>query len=170
MPWDESDTWVTGAGRIGVAGGDTRVFGGAGVNGPAQPKFSPGGSTVEEVTASVTSPALTIDLSEYPVTEEGRKFDGGKLEYGLLPPKALEAVVDVLTFGAQKYARDNWKVVPDSKRRYFDALQRHIWAWKMGETFDPESGKHHLAHAMCCLMFLYEHDTIYSLDNEKVIK
>ena len=56
----------------------------------------------------------------------GRKFDGGKLQYGLLPPLALEATVDVLTFGAQKYERDNWKRVPDAKRRYFDALQRQI--------------------------------------------
>jgi hypothetical protein len=94
----------------------------------------------------------------------GRKFDGGKLEYGLLPPLALEETVKVLTFGAQKYERDNWKNVPDSKRRYFDALQRHTWAWKQGEQLDPESGIHHLAHAMCCLMFLYEHDTIYSRD------
>jgi hypothetical protein len=92
----------------------------------------------------------------------GRKFDGGKLEYGLLPPFALQETVKVLTFGAQKYERDNWKKVPESKRRYFDALQRHIWLWKQGEIEDGESGIHHLAHAMCCLMFLYEHDTIYS--------
>jgi len=97
-------------------------------------------------------------------TEGGRKFDGNKLEYGLLPPLALKATVDVLTFGAQKYERDNWKKVPDSKRRYFDALQRHLWAWKEGEQIDPESNKHHLAHAMCCLMFLYEHDIMYSLE------
>ena len=97
-------------------------------------------------------------------TTAGRKFDGGKLEYGLLPPLALEETVKVLTFGAQKYERDNWQKVPDSKRRYFDALQRHVWAWKNGEKLDPESGIHHLAHAMCCLMFLYEHDVKYSPD------
>ena len=104
------------------------------------------------------------------ILSKGRKFDGGKLEYGLLPPFALEETVKVLTFGAQKYERDNWQKVPDSKRRYFDALQRHVWAWKRGEQDDPESGIHHLAHAMCCLMFLYEHDTIYSketLHNEE---
>jgi hypothetical protein len=28
----------------------------------------------------------------------GRKFDGGKLEYGLVPPFALREVVKVLTF------------------------------------------------------------------------
>ena len=95
-------------------------------------------------------------------TTGGRKFDGGKLQYGLVPPLALKATVDVLTFGAEKYEPDNWKHVPDSKRRYFDALQRHVWAWKEGEQIDPESGRHHLAHALCCLMFLYEHDIMYS--------
>ena len=96
------------------------------------------------------------------ILQAGRKFDGGKLEYGLLPPLALEETVKVLTFGAQKYERDNWQRVPDSKRRYFDALQRHVWAWKQGEQIDQESGLPHLAHAMCCLMFLYEHDVKYS--------
>jgi hypothetical protein len=101
-------------------------------------------------------------ISKMDEKESGRKFDGGKLEYGLLPPLALEETVKVLTFGAQKYDRDNWQKVPDSKRRYFDALQRHVWAWKQGEQIDQESGIHHLAHAMCCLMFLYEHDVKYS--------
>jgi hypothetical protein len=95
-------------------------------------------------------------------TEGGRKFDGGKIRYGLLPPLALKATADVLTFGAEKYEPDNWKRVPDSLNRYFDAAQRHMWAFKEGETIDPESGKHHLAHALCCLMFLYEHDIVYS--------
>jgi hypothetical protein len=99
-------------------------------------------------------------------TTGGRKFDGGKPQYGLLPPLALRATVDVLTFGAEKYEPDNWKHVPDSKRRYFDAMQRHLWAYKEGEVIDPESGMHHLAHAMCCLMFLYEHDVKYSKETK----
>lgn len=89
---------------------------------------------------------------------EGRKFDSGKTEYGLLPPYILEEIAKVMTFGAQKYERENWRYVDDGKRRYFDALQRHIWAWKRGEVYDPESGMHHLAHAGCCLMFLAELD------------
>lgn len=100
------------------------------------------------------------------IESKGRKFDGGKLQYGLLPPAALQATVEILTFGAEKYEPNNWKYVPDSKRRYFDAMQRHVWAWKNGEQNDIESGKHHLAHALCCLMFLYEHDTIYSVDDK----
>jgi hypothetical protein len=97
-------------------------------------------------------------------TTGGRKFDGGKLQYSLLPPLALKATVEILTFGAEKYEPDNWKHVPDSKRRYFDAMQRHLWAWKEGEQNDPETSKNHLAHAMCCLMFLYEHDVKYSVE------
>ena len=100
----------------------------------------------------------------------GRKFDGDKSEYGLLPPYALEETVKVLTFGAQKYERNNWIHVQDGKRRYFDALQRHVWAWKKGEVNDPESGLHHLAHAMCCLMFLYEKDVIYNGDVNETVK
>jgi len=111
------------------------------------------------------------DAAMEPKKEIGRKFDGGKLEYGLVPPLGLKALVEVLTFGAQKYERDNWQKVSDSKRRYFDAMQRHTWAWKEGEKFDPESGLHHLAHAMCCLMFLYEHDVKYSkYDGEDIAK
>ena len=96
-------------------------------------------------------------------TTGGRKFDGGKIRYGLLPPLALKATADVLTFGAEKYEPGNWKHVPDSINRYFDAAQRHMWVWKEGEQIDPESGRHHLAHAICCLMFLYEHDILYSV-------
>jgi len=105
-----------------------------------------------------------VKTDEDKSTSIGRKFDEDKLQYGLLPPLALKATVDVLSFGTKKYERDNWKYVPDAKRRYFDALQRHLWAWKEGEQIDSESGKHHLAHALCCLHFLFEHDILYSVD------
>lgn len=95
-------------------------------------------------------------------TEGGRKFDANKLEYGLIPHYAMREMVRVLTVGAQKYERENWKKVPDAKRRYFDAMERHIWSWKSGEVNDPETRIHHLAHAACNLFFLFEHDVIYS--------
>ena len=91
-------------------------------------------------------------------TEGGRKFDGGKIRYGLLPPLALKATADVLTFGAEKYEPDNWRRVPEGPRRYFDAAQRHLWAYKTGEVNDPETGVSHLAHALCCIMFMLDLD------------
>lgn len=87
---------------------------------------------------------------------EGIKYDNDKPEYGLLPPFALEETVKVLTFGAKKYDRENWRKLDDLHNRYFNAAQRHLWAIKRGETHDPETGMHHAAHAMCCLLFLLE--------------
>jgi hypothetical protein len=86
----------------------------------------------------------------------GRKDDSKKLRYSLLPLVALEEVVRVLEFGAEKYAVDNWRKVPDGKVRYWDAAMRHVLAYKRGELLDPESGLSHLAHAICCLMFIEE--------------
>ena len=108
------------------------------------------------------------DTTKQVSATEGRKFDGGKLQYGLLPPHALEATVEILTFGAQKYAPNNWMFVEDGDARYFDALQRHIWKWKMGQENDIETGKNHLAHAMCCLMFLLEKDLHSDLDWQEI--
>ena len=122
-----------------------------------------------KVYESNDEPVDEVTASQH-ATTGGRKFDGEKLEYGLIPPLAMQEMVRVLTFGAQKYERENWKRVPESKRRYFDAMERHIWAWKMGEIMDPESGIHHLAHAACCLFFLYEHDVVYSKDENASTK
>lgn len=88
----------------------------------------------------------------------GTKFDKGKRLWNLVPWGPLGEVVDVLTYGAQKYTPDNWKKVPDARNRYFSAALRHLTAWYEGESLDPESGEHHLAHATCCLLFLMYFD------------
>ena len=84
----------------------------------------------------------------------GVKFDKDKPQWSLLPFKALREVVDVLTYGAKKYAPDNWKKVPSAKQRYIDAGFRHFTAYAAGEKLDPETGKSHIAHAICCLLYL----------------
>lgn len=89
---------------------------------------------------------------------EGQKHDQDKPMWNLLPWLAQTEVVKVLTFGAQKYDDDNWRKVPNPKKRYLAAAFRHMVAWATGEKLDPESGLHHLAHAICCLMFLLEKD------------
>jgi hypothetical protein len=85
---------------------------------------------------------------------EGKKYDSGKPRWSLLPKGAVASIVDVLEFGAKKYAENNWQLVPDGKTRYYDAAMRHLEAWHNGELNDPETGLPHLAHAGCCLMFL----------------
>ena len=89
---------------------------------------------------------------------EGVKFDNDKPQWSLMQWKALSQVVDVLTYGAKKYAPDNWKKVPNARQRYIDAGFRHFTAYASGEKNDSETGKSHLAHAMCCLLFLLAFD------------
>jgi len=88
----------------------------------------------------------------------GRKYDGGKPKYGLLPPNGIKEVVEILTYGAEKYDPGNWMLVPQFDFRYTNAMQRHFSEWRMGNKLDDETGKHHLAHAICCLLFLLERD------------
>jgi hypothetical protein len=91
-----------------------------------------------------------------PILHKGIKFDIGKDQWNLLPLDVLREVVRVLMHGAKKYSPDNWKSVAkgaNGKQRYFDAAMRHIVAYQNGEQLD-ESGHTHLAHAICCLIFL----------------
>lgn len=84
----------------------------------------------------------------------GMKNDEGKQRWDLLPWESISELVAVLTFGTRKYAPNNWRRVHDAQARYTAALFRHVTSWLMGERNDPESGLHHLGHAMCNLSFL----------------
>ena len=86
--------------------------------------------------------------------DEGLKLDSGKPRWSLVPWGAMASVVRVLTFGAKKYADDNWKHVANARTRYYDAAMRHLTAWWLGEEKDPETGESHLAHAACCVLYL----------------
>lgn len=92
----------------------------------------------------------------------GKKNDAGKPRWSLLPEGAIHNVVKVLEFGANRYGINNWQLVTNGKTRYYDAAMRHIEAWKSGNQNDEESGLMHLAHAVCCLLFI-----IWFENNEK---
>lgn len=146
-----------------------------------------------------TEEGLTKSVTEYLTSSgQGKKYDGDKLRYDLLPadimlmlfdevndPKvhipyyvyegnwlkvlyftlayyqsemkqtteeALEALCEIITYGANKYEANNWQQV--ESHRYVAAYMRHYIAYTKGEAKDEESGFHHLAHAMCNAMFL----------------
>lgn len=71
----------------------------------------------------------------------------GKPRWELIPLDAVEEIVKVYTMGADKYAPNAWKGIPDAYDRYKAALLRHITAYDRGERLDKESGLSHLAHA-----------------------
>lgn len=89
-------------------------------------------------------------------SEQGKKADHGKPIMGAIPPHAELAVSRVLTFGAEKYARDAWQAVENAEVRYMDAALRHLNAHRRGELVDDESGESHLAHAACCILFMLD--------------
>lgn len=83
---------------------------------------------------------------------KGLKYDDGKPMMHLLEPKWIVGTAEVLTMGAKKYAPNNWKRV--NRKKYEDAIFRHLMAYLSGEKNDIESGKSHLYHINCCSMFL----------------
>ena len=95
---------------------------------------------------------------------EGKKFDSDKPRMDLLPPKAIFEVAKVLSFGAQKYDPENWRLLDNLQSRYTAGALRHIFAHMDGEKDDPESNISHLAHALCCLLFKLE----IELENAKI--
>ena len=98
---------------------------------------------------------LEKTVSDIPIdSKDGVKWDEGKLLWGLLPLEPIREIVRVLTYGAKKYAPSNWMNVKDARERYYDAMMRHIVAYKMGETKDSDTNIHPLAHAGCCLLFI----------------
>lgn len=83
--------------------------------------------------------------------EPGCKLDAGKQIAGELVfsfPRAMQALIEVATFGAKKYSRSGFLSVPDAHKRYMDALMRHLLAYGSGEEMDPESGMPHMWHAL----------------------
>lgn len=94
----------------------------------------------------------------------GRKFDAGKLDYTLVPFEGLDEIVKVLMFGAQKYARDNWRHVDNAKQRYIAAAFRHLTEYNKGNTIDNETGLSHMAHVGCCILFILALEKAHGTD------
>lgn len=84
---------------------------------------------------------------------QAMKFDGSKPRMDLIDPWALEGLASVLTFGAKKYAANNWRNGLGYSR-VLAAMLRHISAIQRGEDIDPESSLPHIDHVGCCWMFL----------------
>jgi len=80
--------------------------------------------------------------------EAATKYDHGKPRYDLIPYEAIDALAEVYTIGATKYADDNWRGGM-SWMRVFRALLSHAWKWARGQKRDPD-GQLHLASVMWC--------------------
>lgn len=84
------------------------------------------------------------------------KLDNSKPRVELLSRLALEGCAQVLAFGAEKYAADNWREGMEW-RRVIGALLRHALEFSDGKDFDEDSGLPVIDHVLCCAMFLSEY-------------
>ena len=88
-----------------------------------------------------------------PPSNLAERFNDNKIKWSLVSWKALEPMVKVLMFGANKYSPNNWqKGLKYSE--ISESLQRHLYAFMEGEDDDPESKLSHLGHVLCNAMFL----------------
>lgn len=96
-------------------------------------------------------------VAEVGASTGGIKHDKEKLRTDLIPPSAVTALAEALTYGVTKYSARNWEKGMYWGRPYGAAL-RHLLAWWGGQELDPDSGLHHLKHAICNLAFLIEYE------------
>lgn len=121
-----------------------------------EPSVEPPGSAQEMLNAAFVADDIARDTAQQK-DEPGRKMDGGKPRVDLIAPEMIFGVSEILTFGAAKYSERNWETGM-SWGRCFGAGMRHLWAWWAGEKNDRETGKPHLWHAACCIMFLIAYE------------
>ena len=77
-----------------------------------------------------------------------------------LIPRAVVAELGVAMLeGSIKYGAHNWRDGKTAASTLYDAAQRHIESWWMGESTDPDSGLPHLVKAMANLTILRDSET-----------
>lgn len=87
----------------------------------------------------------------------GVKYDAGKEMMSLLPAEAMLELGKVMTYGAKKYEKENWRK-GISYQRLMDAAQRHLLKFQSNQypDTDDESNLHHIAHAAVNLIMLLQ--------------
>ena len=98
---------------------------------------------------ALTFHSIESDPNGLASSEPGAKLDAGKNRLGLVLgdfSRALQAVGEVGTFGAEKYTDHGWVSVANGQERYTDALFRHLLVEAAGEPTDPQTNLLHAAH------------------------
>jgi len=97
----------------------------------------------------------SVQVGKNTVQKSVVKHDTGKPMVSLVEPSFILGIAQVLTYGAEKYAINNWQQATDKDiRRIKDSLLRHTLAYTSGELLDAETGLSHSLHAATNMMFL----------------
>ena len=95
---------------------------------------------------------LKIEIKENMV-DKGLRYNTGKTKWSLVHWKSLIPMVEVLEFGAKKYAPYNW-MKGLKYTEVCESLLRHTHAFLEGEDNDNESKLSHVGHILCNGLFL----------------
>lgn len=104
------------------------------------------------LTIEAPGPAPRTDIVESKLhASAGRKDDKDKPQlqdlFRFIPAKALGAVAEVMSHGAEKYGERNWEDDGLSIQRIQGAVLRHTHQRLRGDLIDDDSGLLHSAHA-----------------------
>lgn len=78
------------------------------------------------------------------------RYNTDKPDYTFITRSIMDALARVMTYGAKKYARDNWKLSLGTEHHeqfqsdIIKSLLRHAHAINDGELIDEESGLRHM--------------------------
>lgn len=103
----------------------------------------------------------------YPDDNPKTRFGLAKPPIALIPGPALVVTAEAFGDGAKKYGPANWREKPVTTSTYTSAAMRHLLAWIDGEENAPDSGVHHLGHAIGCLAILIDAQAQGSLNDDR---
>ncbi len=98
--------------------------------------------------------------------DKALRYNDGKLKWSLVHYASLAPMIQVLMFGAKKYAPNNWKK-KINRAELLESMQRHLSALMDGEEVDNESKLSHMGHILCNGMFYCYHFVILRRPDEE---
>lgn len=93
----------------------------------------------------------------------------GRMKPGLrnVPPGPLYLIAQAFDDGASKYGAFNWRSNAVLASVYHDACKRHLDQWFHGHRMAADSGVHHLAHAVACLLIVLDAEQQGMLNDDR---
>ena len=107
-----------------------------------------------------------LDFVTKPKEDKALRYDEDKIRHDLIPAWALNELGKVYTFGAKKYADNNWRKGMKWSR-VLGSLKRHLNYIENGEDFDTESNLYHVAHVAWNAITLLEYYKIYPQGDDR---
>lgn len=96
-------------------------------------------------------------------SEQALRYNNGKPKLSMVDLNCLEPCARVLEYGANKYARDNWKKGMNLTS-ILDSLMRHVADLQAGKTIDEESQQLIIGHIQCNALFLGNPNIVNDID------